>query len=140
MLLSPEQIDRLEAKIGAVERLTTAELRIAIARPSWLGIRRKARKLFEQHGLSATPERNAVLVVVDPKSHELLIYGDEGISSRTSEHFWDDVRDAMIGELHEGRMADALSLGIRLLGEELSRLFPSNGRREGAHSNAIIFE
>ena len=139
-LLSREEIDRLEAKIGAVEELTTDEVRIAVARPSWLGIKRKARKLFEKHGLSATPERNAVLLVVDPKSHELVVYGDEGVSSRTRDEFWDEVRDAMIAELREGRIADGLSVGVRLVGEELARLFPRNGTKKERHPNAIIFE
>ena len=139
-LLSREEIDRLEAKIGAVEELTTAEVRIAVARPSWLGIKRKARKLFDKHGLAAMPERNAVLLVIDPKSHELVVYGDEGVSTRTRDDFWDEVRDAMLAELREGRIADGLSVGIRLVGEELARLFPASATRKQRHPNAIILE
>jgi uncharacterized membrane protein len=138
--LSREEIARLEAKIAAVEKLTTAEMRVAVTRPSWFGIKRKARKLFKQHGLDRTPEENAVLIVVDPKSHELVIYGDNGVSSRAAEAFWDEVRDAMIGVLREGRTADGLSIGVRMVGEELARLFPSNGSRRGAHPDAVIVE
>ncbi|MGZ8868260.1 MAG: TPM domain-containing protein [Thermoanaerobaculia bacterium] len=133
-LLSPEDIQRLEAKIDAVRQMTSADLRVAITGPAWLGINRKARKIFDEHRLASTPERNAVLVVVDPKNHEIAIYGDEGISSRTDDLFFDEVRDAVVGEFRAGRPADGLSLGIRLLGEELVRLYPGNGQQRAGHA------
>src|SRR5688500_10851159 len=138
-LLSAEDIQRLDAKIGAVRQMTSADLRVAITGPTWLGINRKARGIFDEHGLAKTAERNAVLIVVDPKSREIAIYGDEGVSSRTDEMFWDDVRDAMVGEFRAGRPADGLSLGIRLLGEELVRLYPARGQQPAdGRSDGII--
>ena len=138
-LLSADDIQRLEAKIDAVRQMTSADLRVAITGPTWLGINRKARKIFDEHRLANTPERNAVLVVVDPKSREIAIYGDEGISSRADEMFFDDVRDAIVGEFRAGRPADGLSLGIRLLGEELVRLYPGNGgQRADGQTSGII--
>jgi uncharacterized membrane protein YgcG len=127
-LLSDEDIQRLDAKIGALRQMTSADLRVAITGPTWLGINRKARKIFDAHGLAQTPERNAVLIVVDPKSREIAIYGDEGISARADEALWDDVRDAIVDEFRAGRPANGLSLGIRLLGDELVRLYPGSGR------------
>ena len=138
-LLSAEDIQRLDAKIDALRQMTSADLRVAITRTTWLGINRKARKIFDEHALARTPERNAVLIVVDPKSRELAIYGDEGISSRTDETLWDDVRDAIVAEFRAGRMADGLSVGIRMLGEELIRLYPAAGdQRAGGRGDGII--
>lgn len=139
-LLSPDEIDRLEAKIAAVEQITSAQLRLALTRPSWLGIKRKALRLFEQHGLARTAERNGVLIVIDWKSHEVLIYGDEGVSSRTGQDFWDDVRDAMIEEFRDGRLADGCAIGIHLIGDKLSTLFPATAAGRNELSNALIFE
>lgn len=138
-LLSAEDIKRLEAKIDALRQMTSADLRVAITGPAWLGINRRARKIFDEHHLASTPERNAVLVVVDPKNREIAIYGDEGISARTDDTFFDEVRDAIVGEFRAGRPADGLSLGIRLLGEELVRLYPGHGQqRAGRPTEGII--
>jgi uncharacterized membrane protein len=138
-LLSADEIHRLDAKIDALRQMTSADLRVAITGPTWLGINRKARKIFDEHALASAPERNAVLIVVDPKSREIAIYGDEGISSRTDETLWDDVRDAIVGEFRAGRMVDGLSLGIRMLGEELARLYPASvDQRAGGSGDRII--
>ena len=138
--LSPDEIVRLEAKIAAAEQLTAAQLRLALVGPSWLGIRRRARKLFERHGMAATPDRNAVLLVADLKSHELVIYGDEGVTSRVGQQFWDDVRDAMVEEFRAGRPAAALATGIRLVGERLSELYPRREVAGAEFSNATIID
>lgn len=138
--MSPGEIDRIEAKIAAAEQITSAQIRVAVVRPSWFGIKRKARKIFEQQGLGNTRERNAVLVLVDFRSHEILIYGDEGVNSRAGDDFWTEVRDAMVEEFRARRPADGLVIGVRMIGERLSQIFPANGRETNALSNALIFE
>lgn len=138
--LSPEDAERLHAKIVAAERLTSAELRVILTRSSWLGIKQRARALFTKHGLDKTAQRNAVMILVDTRSRELLIYGDEGVDSRVDPGFWDDVRDAMIEEFRAGHLADGLSAGIRMVGEKLSVLFPASGADTDEIANDIIFE
>ena len=134
-MLSREELDRLSVKIAAAEQLTSAELCVVITRSSWLGIRNKARKLFLKYGLDKTTQRNAVMILVDTRSRELLIYGDDGVHQRVDEAFWNDVRDAMLEELRAGRLADALATGIRRVGEKLALLFPAdaNDRNEITH-------
>jgi uncharacterized membrane protein len=138
--MTAEETDRLAMKIAAVEELTTAEMRVALLRPSWLGIKRAAGKVFEKHRMHETAGRNAVLIAVDLKSHEILVYGDEGFSERVDAHFFDDVRDAMIDELRAGRVAAGLSAGIQLLGRELARLFPRDGQQRNELPDAIIIQ
>ena len=137
-ILTADEIGRIEAKTAAAERLTSAQLRVAVVKPSWLGIQRKARKLFEKHGLADTAARNAVLLVADLRSREIAIYGDEGVSA-VGQEFWDEVRDAMVEEFAAGRPAQALSTGVRLVGEKLSELFPPDDARGDEVENAVIF-
>ncbi len=139
-LLSRAEIDRIEAKIASAERLTSAEIRVVLTRSSWLGIKAKARQLFRKHGLDKTAERNAVLVLVDTRSREVLVYGDEGVDSRVDQEFWNDVRDGMVDEFRQGRLAVGLSTGIRMIGEKLSRLFPPKPDDVDEIPNALIFD
>lgn len=138
-MLSREELDRLSVKIAAAEKMTSAELCVVLTRSSWFGIKNKARRLFRRYGLHETAQRNAVMILVDTRSRELLIYGDDGVHQRVGEMFWSDVRDAMLDELRAGRLADALATGIRLVGEKLAVLFPAAGddRNEIAHD--VIF-
>jgi uncharacterized membrane protein len=134
-MLSRDELDRLSVKIAAAEQLTSAELCVVITKSSWFGIRNKARKLFLEYRLDQTAQRNAVMILVDTRSRELLIYGDDGVHQRVDEAFWDDVRDAMLEQLRAGRLADALATGIARVGETLALLFPAGAadRNEIAH-------
>ncbi|MDX1584717.1 MAG: TPM domain-containing protein [Thermoanaerobaculia bacterium] len=138
--LTPDEITRVEAKIGAVEQLTSAEIRVALTRSSWMGIGNKAARLFRKYGLHQTDERTGVLILVDVKNRELLIYGDEGINRRVEEDFWDRIRDAMIVELREDRLADALITGVHQVGRQLSSLLPSREENPDELSNALLLE
>jgi uncharacterized membrane protein len=138
-VLSRADLDRLHAKIAAAEELTSAELRVVVTRSSWFGIKNKARRLFAQYGLDKTVQRNAVMILVDTRSRELLIYGDEAVDERVDSQYWNDVRDAMVAELREGNLADGLATGIRLIGEKLASIFPADATRKNEIANDIIF-
>lgn len=138
-MLSREELDRLSVKIAAAEQLTSAELRVVLTKSSWFGIKSKAHKLFRKYGLDKTAQRNAAMILVDMRSRELLIYGDDGVHQRVGQMFWNDVRDAMVEELGEGRLADALATGIRLVGERLALLFPAVANDRNEIANDVIF-
>jgi uncharacterized membrane protein len=137
-MLSREELDRLAVKIAAAEQLTSAELRVVLTKSTWFGIRSKAHKLFRRYGLHNTAQRNAVMILVDTRSRELLIYGDDAVHQRAGDAFWNDVRDAMLEELRAGRLSEALATGIRLVGEKLALLFPAEGNDRKALANDVI--
>ncbi|MGA7616627.1 MAG: TPM domain-containing protein [Thermoanaerobaculia bacterium] len=139
-ILSKDEIVRVEAKIGAAESLTTAQIRVALTGSSWMGIRNKARKVFRKHRLDRSRDRNTVLLLVDVRNRELLIYGDRAIDEKVEAGFWNDVRDAMLDELREKRIAEALTTGIHQIGTALQDLFPPSGENDDEISNALIFE
>ena len=138
--LSAGEVERLQLRIAAAETLTDAEIRIVFARSSWFGIRRRAHEIFVKHGLDQTAARNAVMILIDTKSRELLIYGDEGVDTRVEPNFWDGVRDAMLEEFRAGRLADGVELGIRLVAEKLAALFPPTASDRNEIANELLFE
>ena len=138
-LLNLDEIKRLEMKIAAVERMTSAEFKIIICARAWFGIKSKARKLFKKYNLHKTVERNGVLILLVEKDREFLVYGDEGINSRVGERFWLDVKTAMADHFVVGNIATGLSLGLRLLADILVEHFPKKDEADEL-SNAIVFE
>lgn len=138
--LSPEEVARIETKIGAVERLTSAEIRVALTKSSWTGIGNKAATLFQKYGLHQTAERNGVLVLVDVKNRELLIHGDSGIDEKVDPDFWNDVRDAMLADIREEGLASGLMTGIHRIGEALCTLFPARDENPDEISNELLYE
>ena len=138
-MLDASEIKKLELKIASVEEMTSAEFKIIICAHAWLGLQRKARKLFKKYGLENTAERNSVLVLLAEKDREFLIFGDEGVHQKVGEGFWLNVKEEMLKYFKQGNIAEGLSLGLHLLADILIEEFP---RKESKNeiSNKIIFE
>jgi uncharacterized membrane protein len=137
--LSEDEVARLEAKIAAAESRTSAQIKIAIASREWLGIKRRARRIFQAHGLDKTAQRNCVLVLLVLKNRELLIYGDEAVHQAVGQDYWNDVRDLMMAELRQGHFYDGLAVGVQRLGEKLAALFPVAQEARDEISNQLLF-
>ena len=140
MILSKEDVQHLEMKIAAAEQLTSAELKIIVARHAWFGARKKAIKLFKKYSLDKTKSRNAVLILVLEKDRQLLIYGDEGIHNKVGTGRWELIRDEVLAEFSKGEYAVGLGLGIHLVADSLIEFFPANENHTNEVSNEIIFE
>jgi len=138
-LLTQSETQRLEAKINALEKLTSAEFKIIFCKHAWTGIQRKAEKLFNKYELDKTRERNAVLLLIVEKDRELLIYGDEGIHQKSSTDHWPAVRDAIIENFRSDDFYTGISTGIELIAENLVQHFPADNNNPNEVSNEILF-
>ncbi len=138
-VLAPDEVSRLEAKIAAAEARTSAQIKVAVAEREWLGLKRKARRIFKAEELEKTAGRNCVLVLMVRKNRELLIYGDEGIHRAVGQGYWDEVHQQMVSELRQGRMYDGLAIGVQRLGEKLAELFPATAESRNEISDQILF-
>lgn len=138
--LSTDELTRLELKIAAAEKLTSAEFKIIIARHSWFGMKKKAIRLFKKYRLHETEKRNAVLILIVAKDQQLLIYADEGIHSKVGTAQWEAIRDVMLDYFKQGNYAESVSTGIFLLADTLAEYFPSDSDQYQRLSNEIIFE
>ena len=138
--LSKEELTRIKAKITGAEQMTSAEIKVVILRQCWTDLRKKARKIFKKHRLDKTVERNCVLIVLVTTNREFLIYGDEGIHEKVGQHFWDEVRNAMIEKFKENEFGEGLCVGIHLVGQKLASLFPYREGDVDEISNEVVFE
>jgi len=138
-ILNDEEKRKLEAKISAAEKLTSAEFKIVISNRAWFGAQNKAAALFKKLGLYKTAERNAVLLLVLVKDKELLLYGDEGIYQKSSTEHWPDVRDVILKEFKDDGYYVGLSAGVDMIAENLMQHFPHKESQGNEISNEIIF-
>jgi uncharacterized membrane protein len=138
-ILNPEDINKLEAKISALEKLTSAEFKIIFCRHAWLGLNRKASQLFKKYKLDKSQERNTVLILIVEQHKELLIYGDIGIYQRSPTQHWPLARDAILKEFINKEYYIGLSKGIEMIATNLIEHFPADKTNRNEVSNEIIF-
>jgi uncharacterized membrane protein len=116
--------ERIVAAIRAAEACTRAELRVHVSHRAAADAKRTAAAVFERLGMTATAERNGVLIFVAPASRSLAVLGDSGIHERCGQEFWDAVAAAMAALFREGRFSDGLVAGVEAVASELLRHFP----------------
>jgi len=119
--------------IEALEKKTSAELRVHIGvHNKGISVFDQAKREFENLGMTATREKNGVLIFICSNRHEFAILGDSGIDQKVPQGFWQLISEKMAEYFHQGRLAEGVCMGIALAGEELQTYFPvrPDGRNE----------
>ncbi len=120
--------ERIVQAIQAAEARTRAEIRVHVAAKPVEDAKRAGAAVFERLGMTATAERNGVLIFVAPRSRSFAVLGDAGIHERCGDPFWAAVAEAIARHFREGRFSEGLIAGIEEVARELARHFP---RSEG---------
>ncbi len=123
--------------IGAIrdaEGKTSGEIRVFITNRE-IGaddVVARAANRFEKLGMTATRERNAVLLYFAPRSHQFAVVGDKGVQEKSGDAFWQEVASAIRDRLRNGRFTEAVVGGITIVGDALAHHFPrrSDDRNE----------
>ena len=123
-----QQLDEAEVSraIQAAERKTSGEIRVFVTSRD-LGADRvvdRAAARFEKLGMTATRDRNAVLLYFVPRAHQFAIVGDKGIHEKCGDAFWRDIASGIREKLSEGRFTEAVVDAIGRAGDVLARHFP----------------
>jgi uncharacterized membrane protein len=123
-----QQLDEAEVSraIQAAERKTSGEIRVFVTSRD-LGADRvidRAAARFEKLGMTATRDRNAVLLYFVPRAHRFAIVGDKGIHEKCGDAFWRDVASGIGEKLREGRFTEAVVDAIGKAADVLARHFP----------------
>jgi uncharacterized membrane protein len=112
--------------IQAAERKTSGEIRVFVTNRK-LGsdnALKRAAARFEKLGMTATRERNAVLLYFVPRANQFAIVGDVGIHQKCGEAFWKDLASGIHNKLLQGRFTEAIVEAIEETGGILARYFP----------------
>ncbi len=71
-----------------------------------------------------TQGRTGILIYLSMREHRAEIVADEAIASKVDPEIWGEAMDAMIGELKQGRTADAMIAAVERVGTVLARHVP----------------
>ncbi len=112
--------------IQEAERRTSGEIRVFVTDRD-LGNDKavdRAAARFEKLGMTATRDRNAVLLYFAPRAHQFAIVGDKGIHEKCGESFWRDVASGIRDQLRDGHFTKAVVHAIEKTADVLTRHFP----------------
>jgi uncharacterized membrane protein len=118
-------LDRVEVAIRTVERRTSGQIRVAVARfYFWGDVRRAADAAFARLRMHKTRRRNAVLLYMAPRLRRFAVIGDAGIHERVSDKFWREICDRLQTDFHGGDLTSAIERAIAAIGDRLAEHFP----------------
>ena len=84
----------------------------------------RAAEIFYGLKMDQTAEKNAVLVYVAIKDHQLAIFADQGIHAKTGSEFWQEEVKHMITILTGKIMQPASQRSFRKSGKRCTSIFP----------------
>lgn len=118
-------LDRIEAAIQSVERLTSGQIRVAVARfYFWGDVRRAADAAFVRLRMNRTRRRNGVLLFIAPRRCRFAVIGDAGIHDRVSDGFWRQISEVLQTDFRSGDLTTGLERAIGTIGARLAEHFP----------------
>lgn len=116
--------EAVAAAIRAAEQATSAEIRVCIGRHKPEDVMQAARAAFLRLGMTATRERNGVLIYVAPRARRFAVLGDQGIHEHVGEQHWQEIAAAMGSHFGKGDFTAGITHAIRTAAAALARHFP----------------
>jgi uncharacterized membrane protein len=138
---SETENELIVAAIKSAEQRTSGEVRVYVeSRCRFMDAIDRAVELFHKLGMHETADRNAVLVYVAMKDHQLAIYGDEGIHKKVGTEFWNEELKHMLKEFNKENYAEGIATVVREIGEVLVQHFPYDKQTDKNElSDDIVF-
>ncbi|HWC55324.1 MAG TPA: TPM domain-containing protein, partial [Chitinophagaceae bacterium] len=92
-----EEHQKILQAIQHAEKETSGEIRVFVeSKCSYMDALDRAKEIFEKLNMQNTAERNAVLIYVAVKHHQLAIFGDEAIHKKVGKGYWSKLVTQMI--------------------------------------------
>lgn len=122
---SEEETRLIVKAIRQSEQNTSGEIRVYVeSRCSWVDAIDRAAEIFFSLKMEKTEQRNAVLIYVAIKDHQLAVFGDEGIHQKVGTEFWNKVVKEMLSSFNKENYAKGIAESVIQVGEALDTHFP----------------
>ncbi len=120
-----EENERVIAAIRSCENRTSGEIRVYVeSRNELVNPLERAAEVFVGLQMHHTHHRNAVLLYIAVKDHEVALFGDQGIHEMVGTQFWNEEVKHMLAYFKENKLAEGIEHCVRHVGEVLSEKFP----------------
>ena len=111
--------------IRASEKKTSGEVRVYIeSHCKFVNSLDRASEIFYSLKMDQTEFRNAVLVYVAVKDHQLAVFADEGIYKKAGAGFWNNAVKAMLQHFNANDYGKGISFVVTQIGNTLQANFP----------------
>lgn len=122
---NPEEKQRIVDAIKQAEQRTSGEVRVFVeSRCKYVDAIDRAAEIFFGLEMQKTEQRNAVLVYIAMKDHQLAVFGDEGIHQKVGNSYWQDKVKKMLRDFDRDDYAEGLRQCVLDIGEALYSHFP----------------
>lgn len=122
---SAAEKEQVIAAIRSAEQQTSGEIRLYVEDKNPLvSTLERAAEIFVQLKMQETHHRNAVLIYIAAKHHEVALFGDEGIYKATGEVYWNNAVEEMVATFRRGNTCEAVVQCVYQIGETLKEKFP----------------
>ena len=122
--LTPSQEKQIIEAIKLAEKSTSGEIRVHIENSTEKPPMERALEVFYLLKMDATNLKNGVLFYIAVESKQFAILGDEGISNKVPENFWDTEKELVLSNFSKGEFAKGMELAILEVGKKLKEFFP----------------
>jgi uncharacterized membrane protein len=137
-----EEESRIIVKaIRHAEQRTSGEVRVFVeSRCRWVDAIDRAAELFFSLKMDQTEQRNAVLIYIATKDHQLAVFGDEGIHQKVGTPYWNKVVKEMLQSFNQKHFAEGIANCAVQIGEALEKYFPyDKGTDKNELPDDIVF-
>ncbi len=109
------------------EKRTSGEIRVFIeSRCRYVDAIDRAAELFFKLEMERTEDRNAVLIYLAMKDHQLAVFGDENIHNKVGNEYWNNAVRKMLSDFDKENFANGIRQCVTDVGEALHFHFPYN--------------
>lgn len=116
---------RIVEAIRMAEKETSGEVRVYVeSKNPFVDPMDRAAQVFYKLKMQDTDHRNAVLLYIALKHHELALFADEGIYQKTGADYWNNAVKNMIDKFSKHDIAGGIEQCVKQIGETLKEKFP----------------
>ena len=122
---SPQQMEQIVAAIRNAEKQTSGEVRVYVeSRNPLVNVLERAAEIFYRLKMQETDDRNAVLLYIAIKDHEVALFADEGIYKKAGGTYWKNEMSEMLAHFKTDDIAGGIINCLNHIGETLKKEFP----------------
>jgi len=137
---SKEDEERMVQAIRFAEMQTSGEIRLFVeSHCSFLNPIDRAKEIFADLNMTATKDRNAVLLYFAMKDRQMAILGDEGIHQKLGQDFWNNKVAAILEDFKKQNFTEGICKIIADVGDALKSNFPYTAEDKNELDDNIVF-